>query len=78
MLRQLGDGLARRVGTIQKIKFADKLRALELLGKYLKLFTEKVELDGSVKYEGWTLEQIDARIEELLAETKRGPFGGGS
>jgi hypothetical protein len=29
------------------VKLADKLRALELLGKYLKLFTEKVEVTAS-------------------------------
>ena len=29
-----------------KFKLADKIRALELLGKYLKLFTEKMALSG--------------------------------
>ena len=29
-----------------KFKLADKIRALELLGKYLKLFTERVEVTG--------------------------------
>lgn len=36
----LGDG---EVGTVTKVKFWDKVRGLELLGKHLKLFTEKVE-----------------------------------
>ena len=31
-------------GLSKKFKLADKLRALELLGKYLKLFTDKVEV----------------------------------
>jgi phage terminase small subunit len=38
------------VGTTRKVKFADKLRALELLGKYLKLFVEKVEVDPSASF----------------------------
>ena len=29
-----------------RFKLADKIRSLELLGKYLKLFTDKVELGG--------------------------------
>lgn len=32
----------------KKIKMADKLRALELAGKHLKLFTDKVELSGEL------------------------------
>jgi len=31
------------VGFTRKIKLSDKIRALELLGKYLKMFTDKVE-----------------------------------
>lgn len=36
-----------------KVKFWDKTRGLELLGKHLKLFTEKVEHSGTL-----TLEQL--------------------
>lgn len=32
---------------IMKVKLADKARGLELLGKHLKLFTEKIEVDAS-------------------------------
>ena len=46
-------------GYIKKIKFWDKPRALELLGKNQKLFTEKVEHSGSV-----TLEQLVAGSHE--------------
>ncbi len=37
-----------QVGEVREIKFWDKLKALELLGKNLKLFTDKVELSGKV------------------------------
>lgn len=36
-----------KIGETTKIKIHDKTRALELLGKYLKMFTDKVELDVS-------------------------------
>jgi phage terminase small subunit len=36
-----------KVVTKTRFKLADKLRCLELLGKYLKLFTEKMELTGA-------------------------------
>lgn len=52
----IGDGEGRaHIGDIRKVKFWDKLRALELLGKNLKLFTDKVEHSGNV-----TLEQLVA------------------
>jgi phage terminase small subunit len=38
-------------GYTKKVKFWDKPRALELLGKHLKLFTEKVEHSGDVRIE---------------------------
>lgn len=42
-----GEGDARKlVGYVRKVKFHDKLRGNELLGKYLKLFTEKIELSA--------------------------------
>lgn len=33
---------------VSKVKFWDKARALEMLGRHLKLFTDKVELQGNV------------------------------
>ena len=35
-----------KVGVTRKVKFWDKPRALELLGKYLKMFTDKFEHTG--------------------------------
>lgn len=40
-------GKAGQIGTVTKVKFADRLRALELLGKHFKLFTEKSEMHVS-------------------------------
>jgi phage terminase small subunit len=35
-----------------KFKLSDKRGSLELLGRYLKLFTDRVELDGKVEVQG--------------------------
>jgi phage terminase small subunit len=45
-----GKGQAKHIGTTSKLKLADKLRALELLGKWhkLKLFSENIEVSGTV------------------------------
>lgn len=51
-----------KVGETTEIKLWDKPKALELLGKHLKLFTDKVELSGKI-----TLEQLvneSQRVEE--------------
>lgn len=39
------------IGQTKKVKYADKIRALELLGKYRKLFTDKVEHSGKLTLE---------------------------
>lgn len=62
----LGDG---PLGRTSKLKFWDKPKALELLGKHLKLFTEKVEHTFSEL----TDEQLEARYQALIAKTKGGP-----
>lgn len=46
------EGLVR----LHKVKFWDKTKSLELLGKHLKLFTEKLEVSGKL-----TLEQLVER-----------------
>ena len=55
------DGLER------EIKMADKLKALELLGKHLGMFKDKVELSGS-------LEAEKTKLDDILSQLK----GGGS
>lgn len=49
-LSELFDGQGDQkhiMGVLKKIRFADKLKAQELLGKHLKLFTDKHEVTGS-------------------------------
>jgi len=36
-----------KIGYTKKIKLCDKVRALELLGKHLKMFTDKIEHSGN-------------------------------
>jgi phage terminase small subunit len=47
-----GDGEQKHAfGQLRKVRFADRLKAFELLGRYQKLFTDKVEhgLDDETK-----------------------------
>lgn len=53
------DGLER------EIKMADKLKALELLGKHLGMFKDKFELSGS-------LEREQTKLDDLLQQLRGG------
>ena len=59
--------------TITELKVNDKTRNLELYGKHLKLFTDKVETTGAdggpIKYTDVTDEEIENKIQALLNET---------
>lgn len=46
LYQHFGKGQAQDKGTLTKIKFADRDKALELLGRHLKMFTDKVEVSG--------------------------------
>jgi phage terminase small subunit len=51
---ELFDGFGQdrqQIGVTKKIKFWDKPKALELLGKHFKLYTDKVEHSGAVTLE---------------------------
>lgn len=68
-----GKGDSREsIGFVKKVKRWDKVRALELLGKHLKLFTEKVD----VNVKGLPREERVKRIADLvlaaLARKKKG------
>lgn len=54
------------VGYTKKIRYADKLKALELLGKHLGMFKEKVEVSGSVAnpFTGLTTDELKALIKD--------------
>lgn len=56
-------------GVEREIKLADKLKALELLGKHLGLFKDRVELDGNVKTDMSSLADILEQLkDEVIAE----------
>lgn len=40
-----------KIGEVREVKFWDKPKALELLGKHLKLFTDKIEHSGKLTLE---------------------------
>lgn len=44
LFHHFGKGQAEEKGTITKVRFADRLEALEMLGRNLKLFTDKLEI----------------------------------
>lgn len=51
-------------------KNGDALKANELLGKHLKLFTDKVEHSGEFSVRSLSEEQINAKIAEYAAKVK--------
>lgn len=58
------DGNRVLIGHTKKYKWADKLRALELLGKHLGMFTDKVHVEGSVDTGADKLAGILAQLQE--------------
>ncbi len=57
--RKSGDDFTE---TEREVKLADKLKALELLGKHLGMFTDNVKLSGSVEVGS---EKLDKILEQL-------------
>lgn len=56
-------------GIEREVKLADKLKALELLGKHLGLFKDKVEINGNVKSDMSALSNI---LNEIKGEGSAG------
>ena len=52
-------------GIEREVKLADKLKALELLGKHLGLFKDKIEINGNVKADMSSLSSI---LKEIKGE----------
>lgn len=59
-----GEGNRELIGYTKKYKWADKLRALEMLGKHLGMFTDKVHVEGSVDTGADKLAGILAQLKE--------------
>ena len=53
------------VGYIKKYKLSDKLKALELLGRHLGMFKDKVELSGGLDTE-------KTKLDDLLEQMRGG------
>jgi len=63
---ELFDGFGQdryQIGLTKKLKFWDKTKALEMLGKHLKLFTEKLEVSGTVTLEALVVASQKKEIE---------------
>lgn len=67
-----GDKVKEVIGKTKKLKMNDKLKALELLGKHLKLFTEKVEHSGTIDLKSISDEELDRRYREVIDRAKKG------
>ena len=46
LFKHFGKGQAEEVGTITKVRLADRGLNLERLGRHFKLFTDKVQITG--------------------------------
>lgn len=64
-----GDGGRTQTGVLRKVRAHSKERGLELIGKNLKMFTDKVDLSGA---KGLTLEQAIALARAKVAQKKGG------
>jgi phage terminase small subunit len=63
-----GSGQDRfHIGQTKKLKLNDKVRALELLGKYFKMFTDKIEVEDSSGL-GALLKEARERVAKAKAE----------
>ena len=66
-IQEITEDLQKSEGSTQllkrKVKLADKRGSLELLGKHLKLFTDKVEHSGSIDLSGKSDSELQAIIE---------------
>jgi phage terminase small subunit len=54
----------------QRVKMAEKGQNLERLGRYFKLFTDRVEHDGKIAVDSFTDEERAARIAAILNAAK--------
>jgi len=67
VIKVVGEGSDAKVEEIEEIKMIDpqaSLRAHEMLGKHLKLFVEKVEIDAKIE------QTVDDKTRRLLLVKK--------
>ena len=62
------------VGMEREIKLADKLKALELLGKHFGVFTDKVEHSGSIDTGNNALTSILEQLQDDSADKEQEPM----
>lgn len=53
------------VGILKKIKWPDKTKNLELLGRHFGMFKDKVEHSGDLAFRGMSDEELEAKLKEL-------------
>jgi len=68
-IAEVSETVTKDGGSI-KFKLHDKKGALELLGKHLGIFKEKVELTGKIEIRELSDEQLDSKIKELETQFK--------
>jgi phage terminase small subunit len=78
-----GEGKKSQVGYTKKFKLADRLRALEMLGRHLKMFTEKVEhtgkggrpiqVDSALDLSKLTKEELEELYRQIMEAEERKP-----
>jgi hypothetical protein len=60
-----GKGAEREfIGVNKKIKLWSKDKSLELIGKYLQMFTQRIEIDGALTLAEMVNASIDIKVEE--------------
>lgn len=70
LYKHFGKGQAEEIGTISKVKLADRGLNLERLGRHLKLFTDKIEVSDTDK--------IIERLKQGRARVAKERSGNGS
>lgn len=82
-LKEMPESVARAMSSIQtieigsggitrKVKFNDKTKALELLGKNLKMFVDQVEIKGDINFDE-ARKRAQARVAAARGETPAEP-----
>lgn len=61
---EMVDGEKVPVGTVKKVKLYDKTKTLEAMGRYLKMFTDVLEIRGEVSLKA-ALEDAERRVVEV-------------